>query len=59
MRGLREEFIVGHVHDELIIECPMDVSVEEISLKMGCTSEWLPGIRLRAEGYECAFYMKA
>ncbi|MCK9329087.1 MAG: hypothetical protein M0Q94_04355, partial [Candidatus Cloacimonetes bacterium] len=58
MKSLRAEFIVGHVHDELIIECPMDVSVEEIGLRMGRTPEWLPGIKLRADGYETEFYKK-
>jgi len=58
MRSLRAEFIVGHVHDELIIECPMDVSVEEISLRMGRTPEWLPGIKLRADGYTTPWYRK-
>ena len=59
MKGLRAEFIVGHVHDELIIECPMNVSVEEISLRMGCTPEWLSGIKLRADGDQMEFYQKS
>ena len=58
MKSLRAEFIVGHVHDELIIECPMGISVEEISLRMGRTPEWLPGIKLSADGYETEFYKK-
>jgi DNA polymerase len=58
MRSLRAEFIVGHVHDELIIECQMDVTVEEISLRMGRTPEWLPGIKLRADGYTTPWYRK-
>ncbi|MDY4889490.1 MAG: DNA polymerase, partial [Sphaerochaetaceae bacterium] len=59
MKSLRSEFIVGHVHDELIIECPMNVSVEEISLRMGCTPEWLSGIKLRADGDQMEFYQKS
>ena len=58
MRNLREQFICGHVHDELIIECPMDVPVESICQLMGRTPPWLHGIKLRADGYETLFYCK-
>ena len=50
--------IVGHVHDELIIECDPDVSLDAICEQMGRTPPWLPGIELRADGYECGFYQK-
>lgn len=50
--------IVGHVHDEVIIECTPDVSVEQVCELMGQTPEWAEGLLLRADGYECAFYMK-
>ncbi len=58
MNTLRDRFICGHVHDELIIECPMETPVEEICEQMGRTPPWLPGIELRADGYECSFYQK-
>ena len=58
MRSLKNFRIVGHVHDELIIECPAFQTVEEICQAMGRTPAWLPGICLRADGYECSFYMK-
>ena len=50
--------IVGHVHDELIIECKPDVSLDAVCEQMGRTPPWLPGIELRADGYECVFYQK-
>ena len=50
--------IVGHVHDELIIEVKKDVSLEAICNQMGRTPPWLPGLELRADGYECRFYKK-
>ena len=50
--------IVGHVHDEVIIEAPPDTSVQEVCREMGRTPAWLPGICLRADGYECGFYRK-
>ena len=58
MRTLKDEFIVAHIHDELVIECSMDTPVEEICEKMGRTPPWIPGLQLRADGYECSFYMK-
>ena len=58
MRTLSHCRIVGHVHDELIIEASKDVSVDTICEQMGRTPPWLPGIELKADGYECGFYMK-
>lgn len=58
MKSLKDCRIVGHVHDEVIIEADMDASVQEICERMGRTPEWLPGICLRADGFECGFYMK-
>ena len=58
MRSLSYCSIVGHVHDELIIECSPDVSLEAICEQMGRTPPWLPGIELRADGYQCPFYQK-
>ena len=58
MKTLLEYRIVGHVHDELIIEAPGEASVERICEQMGRTPPWLPGIELRADGYECGFYQK-
>ncbi len=59
MRTLKSEFICGHVHDELIIECPMDTDLTAICQAMGQTPDWLPGIQLKADGYECSFYQKS
>ena len=58
MRTLSHCFICGHVHDELIIECSPDVSLDAICEQMGRTPPWIPGIELRADGYECNFYQK-
>jgi DNA polymerase len=58
MRTLSHCFICAHVHDELIIECGMDVSVDAVCEQMGRTPPWAPGLLLRADGYECEFYKK-
>lgn len=50
--------IVGHIHDECIIECPVDTQIETISKIMGQTPEWAPGLLLRADAYETEFYKK-
>ena len=58
MRTLSHCFIVGHVHDELIIETPMDADLNAICEQMGRTPKWIDGLLLRADGYETAFYKK-
>lgn len=58
MKTLSHCFICGHVHDELIIECSKDVSVDVICEQMGRTPPWVQGLVLRADGYECEFYKK-
>lgn len=51
-------FIVGHVHDELIIECSKDVNLDTICDLMGRSPLWIPDLLLRADGYETEFYKK-
>ena len=58
MRNLRDLSIVGHVHDELIIEVPESTDLKTVCDIMGKTPPWAPGLLLRADGYECAFYKK-
>lgn len=58
MQTLRCCAIVGHVHDELIIECRRDASADAICEQMGRTPPWAEGLLLRADGYECEFYQK-
>ena len=58
MKTLSHCFICGHVHDELIIECSKGASVDAICEQMGRTPPWIPGLLLRADGYECEFYKK-
>jgi len=58
LKLLNEFKIVGHVHDEVIIECPMEQKLDEIEALMGNAPDWLSDINLRADGYECLFYQK-
>lgn len=58
IRTLSHCFIVGHVHDELIIECSMGVSLDAVCEQMGRTPPWIKGLKLQADGYETMFYKK-
>ena len=58
MRTLSHCRICAHVHDELIIECRKDDSLEAICEQMGRTPPWAEGLVLRADGYETQFYKK-
>ena len=58
MQTLSQCFIVAHVHDEMIIEAPKDMSLEEVCQQMARTPKWAEGLILRADGYECEFYKK-
>lgn len=58
MRTLSHCFIVGHVHDELIIECSPGIDLNVVCQQMGRSPDWMPDILLRADGYETFFYKK-
>ncbi len=58
MKSLREYRIVAHVHDEVILEVPMETSLDSVCELMGRTPPWVPGLELRADGYQCGFYQK-
>ena len=58
LSNLKDYRICAHVHDECIIECPQDETVEHICQIMSQTPPWAPGLVLNADGYECMFYMK-
>lgn len=58
MKTLSHCFIVAHIHDEIIIECSPDVSLDVICEQMARVPDWAEGLLLRADGYECDFYKK-
>lgn len=58
MQTVSHCYIVGHVHDEVIIEAERDGSVQSICEHMGQTPPWAKGLVLRADGYEYEFYRK-
>lgn len=58
MENLRDYKIVAHVHDEVIIEAPKYIEVEDICKTMSKVPIWAKGLKLDADGYECEFYKK-
>ena len=58
MRRLADHRTVMHIHDEVVVEADLDVSVRSICDLMGQTPPWAKGLLLRADGYETDFYKK-
>ena len=54
-RGLQ---VVFHVHDEVIIDAPMETTVEAICDLMAEPIPWAPGLVLKGAGFESSYYMK-
>ena len=52
--------IVMHVHDEIIVDVPVEDTgaLARINACMGEEIPWAPGLPLRGDGYETPFYMK-
>ena len=58
MKNLRDCQIVMHIHDEVVIEAPPELSLQTVCDRMSTTPPWMPGLLLRADGYETEFYKK-
>ena len=59
MKNLSQKYdIVAHIHDEVIIECPLDTKVEDVCNLMSISPSWASDLPLKAEGYETFFYKK-
>lgn len=50
--------VVFHVHDEVIIDAPMETTVDEICGLMAEPIPWAPGLILKGAGFESSYYMK-
>jgi len=50
--------IVMHIHDEVVIEAPKDMEVDEVGRIMSIVPSWANGLMLSAAGYDAEFYMK-
>jgi DNA polymerase len=54
-KGLQTVF---HVHDEVIIDAPIDTRVDDICELMSEPISWAPGLILKGAGFESSYYMK-
>ncbi len=50
--------IVMHIHDEIVVEVPKSVTVEEVCAVMDREIDWAKGLILRADGFETDYYKK-
>lgn len=50
--------VVFHVHDEVIVDAPMETTVDEICGLMAEPIPWAPGLILKGAGFENDYYMK-
>ena len=55
MKDLR---VVMHIHDEIVVEAPVSMKVDDIVQIMTTLPSWADGLPLSADGYECPFYRK-
>ena len=50
--------VVFHVHDEVIIDAPQELTVDEVCDIMSEPIDWAPGLVLKGAGFESNYYMK-
>ena len=58
MQTLSHCFIVGHIHDEMMIEADRRMPLEAVCRQMSQTPEWAKGLLLRADEDTCRWYRK-
>lgn len=50
--------LVFHVHDEVIVDAPMDVHTDDLCALMDAPISWAHGLPLKGAGFEADYYMK-
>lgn len=50
--------IVMHVHDEMVVDTPLNADIDTLCTLMSQTPAWAAGLPVKADGYECTFYQK-
>lgn len=50
--------LVFHVHDEVIVDAPIDVHTDDLCALMDAPIDWAPGLLLKGAGFEADYYMK-
>ena len=49
---------VFHVHDEVIVDAPKDVTADDLCALMDAPIDWAPGLLLKGAGFTAPYYMK-
>lgn len=50
--------VVMHIHDEVVLDSPQDVTLDQILEVMAEPIDWAPGLVLKGAGFEGDYYMK-
>lgn len=58
MMNLKDYEIVMHIHDEVVMELPLNATLEIVTNIMSQTPSWAKGLILNADAYETPFYRK-
>lgn len=62
IKKIKEAFpeadILMHIHDEVVIDSPKNIAVQDVCAVMGKDIPWAPGLILKAAGFESNYYMK-
>ena len=58
MRNVGSAHIEMHIHDELVIEAPKEITLKETIKQMTTNPGWAKDLPLNADGYETPFYKK-
>jgi DNA polymerase len=59
LSSFRRADVVMHIHDEVVLEADKRLSLPMVCEQMSRVPPWAPGLPLRCEGCETAFYKKA
>ena len=57
LENMKSKMIL-QIHDELIIECKPEVSLDELCRQMARVPDWMQGLKLDAAGYVTPWYCK-
>lgn len=58
LMNLRDERVVMHVHDEIVVENDGHLTTDQVCAAMCRLPDWAAGLPIEAEGAETAFYRK-
>ena len=47
-----------HIHDEVVLEARPETTLEEINRVLAEPIDWAPGLILKGDGFESAYYKK-